>query len=108
MTGPVGALLLGSVPVAAAVVLVGLRRSRLVVTVSGDSMAPTLRSGDRVLARRIRSEHLRTGQIVVLRRQHRARDGTVGGHPLIVKRVAAVSGEPVPPGLRAAPVSGTT
>ncbi|MEV0581440.1 S26 family signal peptidase [Nonomuraea sp. NPDC050310] len=67
---------------------VRLRRTFTVVVVQGISMAPTLRRGDRLLVRRAREGALRTGQIAVLR------DPTGNGH--LIKRIAAVHGEPAP------------
>ncbi|WP_433201458.1 S26 family signal peptidase [Dactylosporangium sp. CS-047395] len=70
---------------AGAVVLalvVWLRRAFLVVTVTGRSMTPTFEPGDRVLARRGRA---RTGDVVI-----------VGPGRLVIKRLAALPGEPVP------------
>jgi signal peptidase I len=68
-----------------AVLVLTARRLLIVVTVDGPSMEPTLRSGARLLV--LRGRRLRTGRIVVLR----PRDGL-----LIVKRVAALAGDPVP------------
>lgn len=62
-----------------------LRRSFLVARVRGDSMLPTLRDGDRLVVRRRRP--VRPGQLVVARSRR-------GG--LLVKRAAAVAGDPVP------------
>ncbi|WP_131742804.1 S26 family signal peptidase [Actinomadura roseirufa] len=101
------------------------RRTYLVATVQGRSMEPTLRAGDRLLVRRTAS--VRQGQVVVVR----APDPPLGPPPpdidlalletlplepgaapppggrLLVKRVAAVAGDPVPrddfPALREAP-----
>ncbi|MFC4049534.1 S26 family signal peptidase [Actinomadura syzygii] len=103
----------------------GIRRGLLVATVSGRSMEPALRSGDRLLVRR--TPRARRGQIVVVR----ARVPLLAGRPpeadtavmvepsaaeleshatyglLLVKRVAAVGGDPVPreacPALRDVP-----
>ncbi|MEU8234560.1 S26 family signal peptidase [Actinoplanes sp. NPDC048967] len=69
-------------------VLVGwLRRGRVVVVVDGDSMAPTLRRGDRVLVRRGAAVRPRTGDVVLIEKP-------AGG--MMIKRVAAVGGEAVP------------
>jgi len=86
-------------------------RWRLVtITVRGTSMRPALEPGDRVLIRRTRrpaAARLRRGQIVVAvpGQPGRAIDHR---HPLlIIKRVFAVPGDPVPrlavPALEAAP-----
>ncbi|WP_433045864.1 S26 family signal peptidase [Dactylosporangium sp. CS-033363] len=71
--------------------LVAARRQLLVVTVAGPSMEPTLPSGSRLLV--LRTRRLRTGRIVVLHPVAGQRD--LGGD-LIVKRVAALAGDPVP------------
>src|SRR3979411_3335051 len=47
--------------------VVAVRRSFVVVTVSGASMAPALEPGDRVLVRRGTGDWLRAGMVVVLR-----------------------------------------
>lgn len=90
--------------VALAGVLIAARAVLLVVTVQGGSMEPTLHGGDRVLVVRSRRFALvRRGAVVVCR----APDGLVlPGLPpitrtnsaLLVKRVAAVAGEPQPTG----------
>src|SRR4051812_4886685 len=66
----------------AAAGLLWLRRAFLVVTVTGRSMVPTFQPGDRVLARR---GPARTGDVVI-----------VGPGHLLIKRLAAMPGEPVP------------
>jgi signal peptidase I len=72
-------------------VAVGVLRARLVrVTVHGDSMAPTLHHGDRVLVRRTRLDALRRGDLVVFRRP---REPTPSW---MVKRVLAAPGDPLP------------
>ncbi|MET9451121.1 S26 family signal peptidase [Streptomyces cinerochromogenes] len=69
----------------------------LVVTVRGPSMTPTHHHGDRLLVRRTRT--VRRGQVVVVLRPRSPAIWREDRHsPLIVKRVAAVPGEPVPPG----------
>lgn len=76
------------------------RRRLLVVTVTGPSMQPTLRDGDRILVRRRRPDQLRHGDVVVLAAPaglRRVGDGwqrSDGG--LNVKRVDALPGDPVP------------
>ena len=48
--------------------LIWLRRSWALITVEGQSMAPTLRPGERVLVRRIAATSIRTGDMVVVER----------------------------------------
>ncbi len=71
-----------------------LQRRWLIVTVRGNSMAPTLADGERLLARRVRpgARSPRRGELVVFRPAS-AQDEEV---PLRIKRVAAVEGEPLP------------
>ncbi|TYK45358.1 S26 family signal peptidase [Actinomadura decatromicini] len=111
--------------VAVVLVALGIRRRLLVATVSGRSMEPALRSGDRLLVRR--TPRARRGQIVVVRARVPLLDGpppeaatAVEVEPsaaelesyakhglLLIKRVAAVGGDPVPreacPALRDVP-----
>jgi signal peptidase I len=75
------------------VVLLWLRRAYLLVSVSGRSMEPTLRSGQRVLARRTDLLRVRRGDVVVLYPPPDAPDEEV----LLVKRIFAMPGDPVPP-----------
>ncbi|MEU4572837.1 MULTISPECIES: signal peptidase I [Nonomuraea] len=77
--------------VAAAVALAWVRHAYRIVVVDGISMAPALLPGDRLLLRRTRLARLRRGQIAVLR--HPAEPGH------LVKRVAALPGDPAPPGV---------
>ena len=69
-----------------------LRSRLLVVTVHGVSMAPTYRSGDRLLVWRARLPRVRRNAVVVV---------TQAGRPdqLTVKRAVAVPGDPVPEGM---------
>ena len=83
--------------IAAAVVLavalgaLALARVLLVrVTVTGSSMAPTLRPGDRVLVRRASTRSLRRGDLVVFARPREPR------RSWMIKRVLAGPGDPVP------------
>ncbi|MEU7839226.1 S26 family signal peptidase [Nonomuraea sp. NPDC049129] len=99
-----------------------IRRRYLVATVSGPSMEPTLRSGDRLLVRKTR--RVRAGQIVVVRipnpppldglppgiepgDEDKVPERFDPGWHLLVKRAVAVAGEPVPrqefPSLRDVP-----
>ena len=81
-----------------------LRARYVIVTVQGRSMRPALNSGDRVLVRRCTVSSLQTGQVIVLERPNR-RDGAwhwrlpegrVTARKWMIKRVAALPGEPVP------------
>ncbi len=101
-----------------------LRRTIAVVTVRGLSMQPTLNAGDRLLIRRVRADRLRTGQIVVIERPAgggapdgrgpvgeasggegsagwaaggRVRSWPPAGDDWLIKRLAALPGEPTPP-----------
>ncbi|HEX6356414.1 signal peptidase I [Actinophytocola sp.] len=68
-------------------------RVRMVsVTVRGDSMAPTLRSGDRVLVRRSRLRSVTPGTLVVFARPRTTEPGWM------IKRVIAVPGDAIPRG----------
>jgi signal peptidase I len=85
-----------------------LRRTMAIVRVTGQSMEPTLAAGDRVLVCRAGLRSVRTGQIVVI--EAPGRRGTWVGAPpggdlgrsWMIKRVAAIPGDPVPAGLPAA------
>lgn len=68
-----------------------LRTGYLAVRVHGSSMAPTLRTGDRVLVRRVRPDRLRRGQIVVI--AHRPGPGDP---PFLIKRAVALPGDRTP------------
>lgn len=87
-----------------------LRRRFLVVMVSGPSMTPTYRDGDRLLAARRPGNRLRAGQVVVVDRRGPALpegpgvfSAGTGRHDRVVKRIAAVAGDPVPAGVDDAP-----
>ncbi|MEV0231400.1 S26 family signal peptidase [Nonomuraea sp. NPDC050786] len=115
-----GLALIAAAGVALTVVL--LRRRYLVVTVEGESMLPSYRPGERVLVRRTPPGSLRAGQVVVLSglphapsSEHPREPSAPGtsaaelspGPHWIIKRVAAVPGDPIPrdtvPALRTAP-----
>lgn len=92
-----------------------LRRRYVVINVEGQSMRPALHAGDRVLVRRRPLRHVRVGDIVVVetpaprragRRPGAAARGSrsLGGHAWVIKRAAAVPGDPVPPSV-ATPMS---
>ncbi|MFB7281343.1 S26 family signal peptidase [Streptomyces hydrogenans] len=75
-----------------------LRRFLSRLRINGPSMMPALRDGQRVLFVRSGPARLRTGRIVVVAPPEglvRPRPGARA--PLVVKRVAALAGEPVPP-----------
>jgi signal peptidase I len=80
--------------VAGAVLLA--RRRLLLVTVEGESMAPTYTAGDRVVVRRATLAGVRRGAVVVLAAPA---GGAPGDPPLLVKRAVAVPGDPVPAGI---------
>jgi signal peptidase I len=86
------------VVIAAARALAGLvqgavARQLVVVSVHGDSMAPTLRVGDRVLVlRRWPHRWLRRGEVILLKPADRYFQNSA------VKRVGAVAGDHVKPG----------
>ncbi|MFI9327130.1 S26 family signal peptidase [Kitasatospora sp. NPDC052868] len=89
-----------------------LARSVLsVIVVAGWSMAPTLRPGQRVLVLSRRFARLRPGRIVVVSREaldlpadaaDQADPSGPRRHRLLVKRLAALPGDPVPESVRAA------
>ncbi len=121
MTGPLALILM---PLAAgAATVLWARRNLLVATISGISMHPTHRPGDKLLVRRLPADRIRPGDIVVAdivavpehaaasssEIRYAARPGAAGvgkrrGADLlwrsspsrVIKRVAAVSGDPVP------------
>ncbi|MFE0153910.1 signal peptidase I [Nonomuraea sp. NPDC059007] len=75
-----------------------LRRTFTLVTVSGESMLPTLAPGERVLARRARSAGLNNGDLVVIRGEipmprRQGHEDTVGVPCWLIKRVAALPGD---------------
>lgn len=76
------------------------RRRFLLVTVVGQSMAPTYRDGQRLLVRR---GGYATGDVVMFRAPQAVRS-SVGW---LVKRAAALAGDPVPPDFAAVLGTGT-
>ncbi|MGK5740121.1 S26 family signal peptidase [Micromonospora sp. URMC 103] len=92
MVVPPLALLLGAI---------GWIRRRLIVTeVHGPSMLPTYRDGDRLLTRRRAGrERLSTGQVVVLRNPRPPGLPGSSTGPWLVKRIVAVAGDRLPPGM---------
>jgi signal peptidase I len=90
-------LALGAVPLAGLALALWARRQWMVVTVEGNSMAPTLRHGQRVIARRLRGTgYARSDIIVFLLPPEQAE--AMASEDLVhrVKRIAAVAGDPVP------------
>ena len=95
-------------------VVVVVRRRLFVVTVRGTSMEPTFRSGDRLLARRVRLAAVRVGDVVIIgtqdphghilgrvptrasAQQAPTAPGGVPGSDWIIKRAAAIPGDPIP------------
>lgn len=87
------------VVVAAAGAVLLIRRSTVVVSVTGHSMVPTLADGDRVVVRRIRRGLPAVGDVVVVGEPGPCRPGRKDPPPharWLVKRVAAVPGDPGP------------
>ncbi|SRR6266508_5530540 len=83
--------------------LLRVRRRLVVVDVDGNSMRPTLVAGTRVLVRRARVADVHVGQIVVIERPYRDQrgwtwpsGGKASGRSWMIKRVAALAGDPVP------------
>ncbi|MEV4221062.1 S26 family signal peptidase [Nonomuraea sp. NPDC049725] len=84
---------------APAAVALWLRRTYVVVTVWGESMAPTLLPRERVLVRRTRLGRVRRGDIVVLNPGGEDPDAvrrSALNRPWIIKRVLAAPGDPLP------------
>lgn len=82
--------------------VLAVRQRFVIITVTGDSMMPTLEPGDRVLVRRSRITRLRPGDVAVAEMPGADGDwsmplrGPVGQRAWMIKRVAAVPGDPVP------------
>ena len=87
----------------ASALLLAVRRALIVTTVDGDSMAPGLRSGDRVLVRRTRK--VRRGQVVMLSYPELPGGVDTSGQYLL-KRVVAVTGDRLGDGWAAPDVAG--
>ena len=94
-----------AIPVAIALGIAGaiawrrwLRRRWIVVTVQGDSMAPTLQHGQHIVARRAGAgAPVRRGDVVVFRLSPTQVHEQVSERLVHrVKRVAAVAGDPLP------------
>ncbi|MEW9529355.1 S26 family signal peptidase [Microbispora sp. NPDC049125] len=99
-------ILVALVAAAAAGAVAGARWTLRVVEVHGESMEPGLWPGDRVLMRRLRprqvGRRVRPGDVVVISRVGPGEGFLLdGGTNLVIKRVAAMAGDPVPAGLEA-------
>ncbi|MGC4785202.1 MULTISPECIES: S26 family signal peptidase [Micromonospora] len=97
-----GWLAVAAVFAVATAALIWARRHLLLVAVVGRSMEPTLRSGDRVLARRVPLARIRPGDVVVvvapaeMTAGRPTRPDATGTPGLLIKRAYAVPGDPVP------------
>jgi signal peptidase I len=91
LSGPVLGCLLALAAVA------WIRRRFVVVTVVGTSMEPTFEPGDRVLARRAAPDRLAVGDVVVVTAPSDPAGPVHAGGPVwLIKRAAAVPGDPIP------------
>ncbi|WP_319018315.1 S26 family signal peptidase [Microbispora sitophila] len=84
-------------------VVAWLRRRFVVVAVSGDSMRPSFRTGDRVLVRRIPARRVRVGEVVVIEAPRPRNHQPGPERKWHIKRVAAVGDDPVPAPVADAP-----
>lgn len=96
-------LAMGIVAVATPLLCLGFvlwaRRQWLVVTVTGNSMSPTLHDGQRLVARRLSGEgYARSDIVVFLLPPEFLREASEDSEDPVhrVKRIAAVAGDPVP------------
>ncbi|NUS15090.1 MAG: S26 family signal peptidase [Streptomyces sp.] len=85
----------------AAALALAARRGLAVVEVVGESMVPTMLPGDRLLAVRL-PRLARRGRCVILREEV----PTPEREMMVVKRLMAMGGDPVPPGVRRFPGDG--
>ncbi|WP_329583962.1 S26 family signal peptidase [Kitasatospora sp. NBC_01250] len=86
-----------------AVSALAVRRGRIVITVRGSSMAPALGDGDVLIGRRVDPAALRAGQVVLVEKPSPLggwhwpqREGPLARRTWMVKRLAALPGDPVP------------
>jgi signal peptidase I len=91
-----------AVVLAAVCALAALRALLVIVTVNGASMEPTYRPGEHLLVVRRPLARARAGSAVVFRLPESMRRGGPGRNPLLIKRIAAVGGQPVPVSVREA------
>ncbi len=80
------------------IVAAALCRRLVIIDVRGESMRPALAPGDRVLMRRIRLGAVRRGDVVVIAAPE-PHEGLEKADRWRIKRVAALPGDPVPPGI---------
>ncbi|MFD3513130.1 S26 family signal peptidase [Streptomyces sp. NPDC058657] len=92
----------GLAALSAGALLLVARRRYVVIGVSGASMAPALADGDRVLIRRTLLDRVRPDDLVVSRPPAGARWDAMLLPRWLIKRAAAVPGDPVPPHVVAA------
>jgi signal peptidase I len=85
-----GATVLGCLAIVAVAGAAVVRRRLFVVTVHGTSMEPTFHPGDRVLARRAGLAAVRVGDVVIVGTREPPDASWV------IKRAAAIPGDPVP------------
>ncbi|WP_205826312.1 S26 family signal peptidase [Microbispora catharanthi] len=107
MTDPVrGRLILlpvVAVALSGLAVVAWLRRRFVLVEVSGTSMRPSFRTGDRVLVRRVPSHGVRVGEVVVIEAPRPRGHQPGPERKWHIKRIAAVGGDPVPARVADAP-----
>jgi signal peptidase I len=89
MTALVTALTVTALILTALILTVYVRQRLVVVTIAGISMEPTFVEGDRVLVRRSRLAKVRRGAVIVLADPE-------AKELWIIKRAAALPGDPVP------------
>jgi signal peptidase I len=106
MTPTTAAALFAAIIATAAATVLALRHRYTVIVVRGRSMMPTLREGEKVLARRVHGQAVRSGDIVILRVPGLGTDGTPNRYTA-VKRVVATAGDPLPPFLPAQTTTGS-
>lgn len=96
MTGLAWLATTAAAALAVAAAVTWVRRNLVVITVVGTSMRPAIEPGDRVLVRRAGIARVRRGQLVVAVPGRPPRVITHRDPLLMIKRVLAVPGDPVP------------
>lgn len=92
-----------AVAVSGLAVVAWLRRRFVLVVVSGTSMRPSFRPGDRVLVLRVPPHGVRVGEVVVVEAPRPRAHQPGPERKWHIKRVAAVGGDPVPAQVADAP-----